>query len=322
MLPSISGKALLRAGAAYAVLAAAALPAWSAGTVVSRSRQESDAAQSTASIESAEFFPEDAASSNPTNPPAATPATRKKAARRVDAAPDASLNAQGARSSVSTRGRVKHSGYQEGLNLEPIAERPTFVRPFRKIADILPYDSYEPDPEIAAKDKCFNLCPRPKGGECPDCAETDYEGRLKNGLPCPDCPAEQELRRIGRAAGESDTPFVPRNFAHIHYCWEPTNMYHHPIYFEDVALERYGHTRHYLLQPVCSNIKFAAQLLGLPYMMTIYPVCSRQYSLGYYRPGEEAPYLYYQVPLNAKAALVEAGVVAGGYFLFAPGVGP
>ena len=108
----------------------------------------------------------------------------------------------------------------------------------------------------------------------------------------------------------------------MHYCWEPTNLYHNPIYFEDVPLERYGHTRHYLIQPFFSGAKFAVQLLGLPYQMTIYPVCSRQYSLGYYRPGECAPYKYYQIPLNAEAALVEAGVISGGYFLFAPGVGP
>jgi hypothetical protein len=99
-------------------------------------------------------------------------------------------------------------------------------------------------------------------------------------------------------------------------------MYHHPIYFEDVPLERYGHTRHYLIQPLFSNAKFALQLVGLPYQMAIYPVCSRQYSLGYYRPGEQAPYLCYQIPLNLKAAIVEAGVISGAYFIFAPGVGP
>jgi len=181
-----------------------------------------------------------------------------------------------------------------------------FEKPFRKIAEILPYDTY--DPVSSADDRQrypSNLCPCPEGQ---DCAES--------------CPREKSLRRIGRAEDEPDRPFIPRNFAHIHYCWEPTNMYHNPIYFEDVPLERYGHTRHYLIQPVFSGAKFAVQLLGLPYQMTIYPICSRQYTLGYYRPGECAPFKYYQIPLNACAALVEAGFVTGGYFLFAPGVGP
>jgi hypothetical protein len=180
------------------------------------------------------------------------------------------------------------------------------MRPIRNIREILPYDDYEPDPEAAAQSDCQNnLCPCPEGAECPAC-----------------CPDERLLRRLGRAEGESDRPFIPRNFAHIHYSWEPTNLYHRPIYFEDVPLERYGHTRHYLLQPFVSGVKFGVQLFGLPYQMVLYPPCTRQYSLGYYRPGECAPYKYYQIPLNAEAALVEAGLITGGYFLFAPGVGP
>jgi hypothetical protein len=194
--------------------------------------------------------------------------------------------------------------YQQPL--DPESPAPNEMRPIRKINEILPYDDYEPDPEAAAQSDCpSNLCPCPEGADCPAC-----------------CPDEKFLRRLGRGEGEPDTPFIARNFAHIHYCWEPTNMYHRPIYFEDVALERYGHTRHYLLQPFVSGTKFAVQLLGLPYQMVLYPPCTRQYSLGYYRPGECVPYKYYQIPLNAEAALVEAGLVAGGYFLFAPGVGP
>jgi hypothetical protein len=186
------------------------------------------------------------------------------------------------------------------------ADRDEFVKPFRKIGEILPYDTYDPlSPADDRERYPSNLCPCPEGQECPE-----------------SCPKEKFLRRIGRAEGEPDRPFIPRDFAHINYVWEPTNLYHHPIYFEDVPLERYGHTRHYLIQPVFSGAKFAVQLLGLPYQMTLYPCCSRQYSLGYYRPGECAPYKYYQIPLNACAALVEAGFVTGGYFLFAPGVGP
>ena len=181
-----------------------------------------------------------------------------------------------------------------------------YVKPFRKIADIIPYDTYDPISTPAERERCpSNLCPCPEGVDCQEC-----------------CPEEDALRRLGREAGEPDRPYIYRNFALMHYCWEPTNLYHNPIYLEDVPLERYGHTRHYLIQPFFSGAKFFVQLLGLPYQMTLYPVCSRQYSLGYYRPGECAPYKYYQIPLNAEAALVEAGFVAGGYFIFAPGVGP
>jgi hypothetical protein len=56
--------------------------------------------------------------------------------------------------------------------------------------------------------------------------------------------------------------------------------------------------------------------------LSLFPVWDRQYSLGYYRPGEYVPYKYYQIPWNAKALAVEAGVISGSYFIFAPGVGP
>ncbi len=235
-------------------------------------------------------------------------------------------------SAKAGRARVARASFQNetGRVLKPMpdieAPRDTggiAIRPFRKINDIIPYDNYEPDPELAGQDRCNNLCPRPKGGDCPDCSETDSEGNTTEGVQCPECPWEQDLRRIGRKPGEPDIAFVPRDFAHIHYCWEPTNLYHNPIYFEDVPLERYGHTRHFILvQPFFSVAKFAVQLVGLPYQLSLFPMWDRQYSLGYYRPGEYVPYKYYQIPWNAKAAVVEAGVISGSYFLFAPGVGP
>ncbi len=259
---------------------------------------------------------------NPTAKPIAKPAV-KPAAARSEVTENTPLVAPPRRRSSQASARLAQASVTQA-NFEPdIAPVPDngpgqAVRPFRKIAAIVPYDNYEPDAELAAKDHCYNLCPRPQGGDCPDCVK-DGDG---NALPCPECPWEQELRRIGRASGEPDQPFVPRDWAHIHYCWEPTNLYHNPIYFEDVPLERYGHTRNYLIQPIFSIFKFGIQLVGLPYQMSIYPVWDKQYSLGYYRPGEYVPYKYYQLPLNAKAAVVEAGVISGGYFIFAPGVGP
>jgi hypothetical protein len=243
-------------------------------------------------------------------------AARTRSSMQSDAAPIAAASA-GAPPRQS-RGRVLQTNFQAELAPVPDSGPGQVARPFRNIADIIPYDNYEPDRELAAKDPCSNICPRPKGGDCPDCT-TDGD---PNSVPCPECPWEQDLRRIGRQPGEPDREFLPRNFAHIHYCWEPTNLYHNPVYFEDVELERYGHTRHYMVQPVCSVTKFCMQFLMLPYQMSIYPTWDRQYSLGYYRPGESVPYRYQQIPLNLKAAAVEAGWVTGGVFLFCPGIGP
>jgi len=312
-----------------------AIEAWSADSDTSRTGPRFVASRSKTRIEPA---PTDETDESATPEPAEIlsidedpPAPHPTPARKRVGRPAAAKRPRGKSSDSSVAqvpGRARSNGksVQANYQVEPLAdptsERGTFVRQLRKMSEILPYDNYEPDAETAAKDPCFNICPRPQGGDCPDCQQPDPEGRPQEGLICPDCPFEQELRRVGRAPGEPDNTVSPRNFAHVHFCWEPTNLYHNPIYFEDVPLERYGHTRHYLIQPFFSGAKFAAQFFGLPYQLTIYPLCSRQYSLGYYRPGECAPYKYYQVPWNTEAALVEAGVVSGAYFLFAPGVGP
>ena len=99
--------------------------------------------------------------------------------------------------------------------------------------------------------------------------------------------------------------------------WAPTNFYHYPLYFEDPALERYGHTYHPLVQPFVSTGRFAGQLVGLPYQMVLNPVHSRQYALGYYRPGEPAPKKTYQIPWNNEAVAIQTAWVAG-LFLILP----
>ena len=110
-------------------------------------------------------------------------------------------------------------------------------------------------------------------------------------------------------------PFPERAFPAVVMPWDAPNFFHYPLYFEDPALERYGHTHHPLVQPVASIGRFGVQLLSMPYQMTIDPPCREVYSLGWYRPGECAPKLHYQVPLDAKAAAVQAATVTGLVFL-------
>jgi len=109
--------------------------------------------------------------------------------------------------------------------------------------------------------------------------------------------------------------FPQRDFASQDFRWKPTDLYHYPLYFEDAPLERYGHTHHRLLQPFVSAHRFGTQLIGLPYQMAIDPIRKKTYTLGWYRPGEPAPLLLYQVPWNAEAAAAQAGVMTGLFFL-------
>jgi hypothetical protein len=104
---------------------------------------------------------------------------------------------------------------------------------------------------------------------------------------------------------------VERNFIDIEYCWEAPNLFHTPLYFEDVGLERYGHAYCEPFQMVASATKLGVQLAGLPYQMALAPLHKREYPLGYYRAGDPAPHKAYQIPLNAEAALKAAYVYAG-----------
>lgn len=132
-----------------------------------------------------------------------------------------------------------------------------------------------------------------------------------------------------RRAGNSDAPVrrpeiqplpatgaIERAVAVTEFQWEAANVFHNPLYFEDVSLERYGHAYPCGLQPAVSLAKFGVQAIGLPYQIALDPVWRRHYALGYYRPGDPAPYLHYQIPFNERAAVTAAGVYTGLIFLF------
>ena len=164
------------------------------------------------------------------------------------------------------------------------------VRDLKSIRNILPFGDYDPNPD--PEDPTRNLCPRPAG------APRGGEDGDETAALCPEVrPLSTEL-------------YTPRPVRPVQYRWAASNIAYNPLYFQDVSLERYGHN-YGLLQPVVSVGKFGTQLIGLPYQMALDPPCKCVYPLGYYRPGDCAPKLHYQIPLNARAALVQAAAVSG-----------
>lgn len=93
--------------------------------------------------------------------------------------------------------------------------------------------------------------------------------------------------------------------------WAATGMYHKPLYFEEVNLERYGYTVSPVLQPLISGAHFFATIPALPYKMTTHPPNECYYTLGHYRPGSCAPRRWHHEPWDPLAATVEAGFVVG-----------
>jgi hypothetical protein len=194
--------------------------------------------------------------------------------------------------------------------IDPIPQEQDLIRTpkdLKRLTSISPFLDYEPDPTL--KDQCNNLCPRPNIGNCPECKNRRADEVGADELACPDCPEEVRL---------GSDPYLGRAFPGLCYNWVASDLYHYPLYFQDVALERYGHTRPYYIQPFVSVPKFMLQGVFLPYQGVLYPPCKKQYALGHYRPGDCVPYKYYPVPLSAKAAVVEAAAVAGGLYLYAP----
>jgi hypothetical protein len=113
-----------------------------------------------------------------------------------------------------------------------------------------------------------------------------------------------------------DEEFLGRSWDPMTMTWKASGNCHKPLYFEEVQLERYGHTAGPLRQPVLSGAHFFLNLVSLPYQAGINPPWECRYALGYYRPGNCAPWLVPPVPLSVRGGLWQAGAIVGGVALF------
>jgi hypothetical protein len=106
-------------------------------------------------------------------------------------------------------------------------------------------------------------------------------------------------------------PYVQRHWAELTFLWRASALCHKPLYFEDVQLERHGHSWGPLAQPFVSSAHFFATVPVLPYKMGLKSPHECVYTLGHYRPGSCAPYMIEPVPISVRAALFQAGAVVG-----------
>jgi hypothetical protein len=148
------------------------------------------------------------------------------------------------------------------------------------------------------------------------------------------CPSPKDLKKLKELTTNIDPPpdppgwpkdrpstpqdcplgnavFQPRSFAPITFTWTASALCHKPLYFEDVQLERYGHMWGPWLQPFMSGGRFFLTIPVLPYKMGVELPNECMYTLGYYRPGDCAPYLLDPIPLSVRGALFEAGAWVG-----------
>ena len=105
--------------------------------------------------------------------------------------------------------------------------------------------------------------------------------------------------------------YYARNWPRTCVQYNASNLCTSAAYFEDPAVERYGHSWGPFMQPVMSAAHFYGSVLFLPYKMGLTPPCECVYTIGYYRPGSCAPYMIDPIPLSIRAGLAQAGAVVG-----------
>lgn len=137
-------------------------------------------------------------------------------------------------------------------------------------------------------------------------ARTLYEVDLNiavNGDPGQDFPFECSI--------DDGSWHQGRCWCETTYMWKASALCHKPLYFEDEALERYGHSWGPCCDPLVSGAHFFCTLPVLPYCMGVHPPNECMYALGHYRPGNCAPYMISPVPISARGAIFQAGAVVG-----------
>ena len=109
--------------------------------------------------------------------------------------------------------------------------------------------------------------------------------------------------------------FQGRHFSQTCYMWKASAVSTQAAYFEDVQLERYGHTKVCpALQPIVSGARFFSTIAILPYKMGVTPPKECVYTLGHYPAGNCAPYMVEPFPISPRGALFQAGAVTGAVF--------
>lgn len=108
-----------------------------------------------------------------------------------------------------------------------------------------------------------------------------------------------------------DADFQPRDWHLLTMTWTASAVCHKPLYFEDVSLERYGHTFGPVRQTFLSGAHFFGNVLMLPYNVGLHYPSECQYTLGYYRPGSCAPWLLHALPISTRAIRYQASSILG-----------
>ncbi len=118
-----------------------------------------------------------------------------------------------------------------------------------------------------------------------------------------------ELCSVGNQ-GDAARSWIPQTFT-----WKASSLCHKPLFFENIQLERYGHTHGPIAQPIRSVAHFFVSFITVPYQSGIHPATECQYALGFYRPGDCAPWLKDPIPFSLNGTARQAIITTGAAFI-------
>ncbi|MDR3182547.1 MAG: hypothetical protein LBT89_06445 [Planctomycetaceae bacterium] len=153
-------------------------------------------------------------------------------------------------------------------------------------------------PALAPVPQAANIQKTPCDYELKSITSISYDIRRKQGEVPEECTTNAR-------------EYTGRHFDQTCYRWKASNLCTKAAYFEDVQLDRYGHSVCPAMEPIISGAKFFATVPLLPYYAGVTPPCECVYTLGHYRVGNCSPYMVQPFPISFRGALLEAGAVGG-----------
>jgi hypothetical protein len=123
-------------------------------------------------------------------------------------------------------------------------------------------------------------------------------------------PPDRAAGWFAEAGEQIQTTGYSRPTMETHFDWTAPAVCYRPLFFEDMNLERHGYqVKH--VQPLFSAAHFFSRLPAVPYLAMSQRYRQCNYTLGHYRPGSDAPYLWYYPRLSLTGASLEGAVIAG-----------
>lgn len=97
------------------------------------------------------------------------------------------------------------------------------------------------------------------------------------------------FQRAGGDPGVGGQGIGGRGWPVREFTWAAPDFCHRPLYFEEVYLERYGHSFG-VVQPAVSSAQFFGRSLALPCLVVVRRPWECVYPLGHERPGDYVPF--------------------------------